>query len=161
MGPSGCGPKVRYEPLRVMSKATLEKKLHQIAALPWRRRGDEIEVMLITSRETKRWVIAKGNRMPDLHDYMAAAQEAYEEAGVQGDILDTVIGQFSYEKRLKDGRNVPCTVDVYPLEVLIQLGSWPEANQRKRQWMSLNEAASSVHEPDLAVLIEKFKKHIG
>ncbi len=131
--------------------------MRQIAALPWRRRGDAVEILLITSRETKRWVIAKGNLMVDLEDPLAAAQEAYEEAGVQGDIAREPIGCFHYDKRLKDGRMEPCVVDVYPLEVLIQLGSWPEATQRSRQWMSRAEASVSVHEPELARLIAGFE----
>lgn len=113
--------------------------------------------MLITSRETKRWVIAKGHKMVGLNDNLAAAQEAYEEAGVQGDIATQPVGQFSYDKRLKDGRAVPCVVDVYPLEVLIQLGSWPELEQRKRQWMTRDDAAACVDEPDLAQLIRSFE----
>lgn len=140
-----------------MPKTSVETSLHQIAALPWRRRGEEVEVLLVTSRETKRWVIAKGNRMQDLKDSAAAAQEAYEEAGVQGDITCDPIGVFHYDKRMKDGRMVPCVVDVYPLEVLIQLGSWPELEQRKRQWMSREQAASSVDEPELAEIIRSFK----
>lgn len=133
-----------------------DKPMHQIAALPWRRRGDAVEILMITSRETKRWVIAKGHRMVDLDDPDAAAQEAYEEAGVQGDIARKPVGLFRYDKRMKDGRLEPCVVDVYPLEVLIQLGSWPEASQRTRQWMTSVDAAASVHEDDLARLIAGF-----
>lgn len=138
-----------------MSKTQTDKQLRQIAALPWRMRGGQVEVLLVTSRETKRWVIAKGNLMVDLSDHLAAAQEAYEEAGVQGDISQTPMGTYSYDKRFKDGRTIPCIVDVYPLEVLIQLGSWPELHQRTRQWMSANDAANSVDEADLADLIRK------
>lgn len=130
--------------------------MHQIAALPWRKREQGVEVMLITSRETRRWVIAKGNPMEALSDEKAAAQEAYEEAGVQGVISQSAMGTFDYDKRMKDGQLVPCTVDVYPLEVLIQLGSWPEVDQRKRQWMGLAEAATKVDEVELAELIRTF-----
>jgi len=144
-----------------MARSILEKQLHQIAALPWRRRGETIEFLLITSRETKRWVIAKGNLMADLSNHQAAAQEAYEEAGVQGDICSDVLGSYVYDKRFKDGRIVPCVVDVYPLEVLIQLGAWPEADQRKRQWMSATEAAASVDEPELAQLVLGFKPQLA
>ena len=139
-----------------MSKARQSIPVHQIAALPWRRRGGVVEILLVTSRETKRWVIAKGNPMVDLSDPLAAAQEAYEEAGVQGDIARQPFGAYPYDKRMKDGRMLPCMVDVYPLEVLIQLGSWPEAEQRVRQWMPADEAAASVHEPELARLIRDF-----
>lgn len=139
-----------------MGKTRKDKAVLQIAALPWRMRGEKVEVLMVTSRETKRWVIAKGNRMVDLSDALAAAQEAYEEAGVQGDIAPVPCGQYPYDKRLKDGRSAPCVVDVYPLEVLIQLGSWPEAEQRKRQWMTLDEAAGQVQEPKLAELLRNF-----
>ena len=139
-----------------MRKSASEQRVHQIAALPWRKRGDDIQVMLITSRETRRWVIAKGNPMLELSDELAAAQEAYEEAGVQGVISTKAVGKFDYDKRLKDGQMMPCTVDVYPLEVLIQLGSWPELDQRKRQWMTQADAAERVDEPELADLIRTF-----
>ena len=139
-----------------MTKAKSDKPLRQIAALPWRRRGDSIEVLLVTSRETRRWVIAKGNRMVDLDDPAAAAEEAYEEAGVQGEVARVPFGHYPYDKRQKDGRLVPCVVDVYPLEVLIQLGSWPEVDQRQRQWMGVSEASASVNEPELAALIDSF-----
>ncbi len=136
-----------------MSKTQTDKQLRQIAALPWRMRGGQVEVLLVTSRETKRWVIAKGNLMVDLSDHLAAAQEAYEEAGVQGDISPKPMGSYVYDKRFKDGRAVPCVVDVFALEVLIQLGSWPELHQRTRQWMRAEEAANSVDEADLGDLI--------
>ncbi|WP_297803611.1 NUDIX hydrolase [uncultured Brevundimonas sp.] len=140
-----------------MTKTKTDSPVRQIAALPWRQRGKEVEFLLVTSRETRRWVIAKGNRMAELDDPQAAAQEAYEEAGVQGDIAARPVGHYRYDKRMKDGRAVPCVVDVYPLEVLIQLGSWPEFEQRTRKWMSRDEAASAVHEPDLASLLRSFK----
>ena len=129
----------------------------QVAALPWRRGEDGVEVMMITSRETRRWVIPKGGRMVGKTDPQAAAQEAYEEAGIQGETLETPVGHFRYAKRLKSGAEQACVVAVYPLEVLIQLGAWPEDQQRQRRWMPQAEAAESVHEPDLAELIRDFR----
>ena len=135
---------------------TETSETRQVAALPWRHGQDGVEIMMITSRETRRWVIPKGGRMVGKSDPEAAAQEALEEAGVKGDIKDHSIGVFRYAKGLKDGGQRLCVVSVYPLEVLIQLGAWPEAHQRERRWMSLNEAADLVHEPDLAALIRDF-----
>ena len=112
---------------------------------------------MITSRETRRWVIPKGGRMVGKTDPQAAAQEAYEEAGVQGETLDTVIGHFRYGKRLKTGAVQACVVAVYPLEVLIQLGAWPEDQQRQRRWMPQAEAAEAVHEAELAGELQFFK----
>ena len=141
-----------------MSDATPSSRAerHQVAALPWRQGEDGVEVMMITSRETRRWVIPKGGRMVGKSDPEAAAQEALEEAGVKGDIKDHSIGVFRYAKGLKDGGQRLCVVSVYPLEVLIQLGAWPEAHQRERRWMTPAEAAEAVHEPDLAALIRDF-----
>ncbi|QTC88860.1 NUDIX hydrolase [Brevundimonas pondensis] len=136
---------------------TETSEARQVAVLPWRRGDAGVEVMMITSRETRRWVIPKGGRMVGKTDPQAAAQEAYEEAGVQGETLDTVIGHFRYGKRLKTGAVQACVVAVYPLEVLIQLGAWPEDQQRQRRWMSQAEAAEAVHEADLAQLIREFR----
>ena len=135
---------------------TLSSETRQIAALPWRHGSNGVEIMMITSRETRRWVIPKGGRMVGKSDPEAAAQEAMEEAGVKGDIDVQSIGVFRYVKGLKDGGVRQCVVSVYPLEVLIQMGAWPEAHQRERRWMSLSEAADLVHEPDLAALIRDF-----
>lgn len=111
---------------------------------------------MITSRETRRWVIPKGGRMAGKSDPQAAAVEAMEEAGVQGEIEQTAVGSFRYAKRLKNGDARMCIVSVFPLNVLIQLGTWPEAAERDRRWMSVKDAASAVMEPDLADLIRAF-----
>lgn len=128
----------------------------QVAALPWRLGEDGLQILMITSRETRRWVIPKGGRMTGKTDPEAAAIEAMEEAGVQGSVAQSPFGQFRYDKRLKSGAERPCVVAVYPLRVLIQLGGWPEAHQRERRWMSPDEAAAAVDEPDLARLISAF-----
>lgn len=130
--------------------------MDQVAALPWRQGEQGVEVMLITSRETRRWVIPKGGLMSGKTEAQAAAQEAYEEAGVQGELSERPLGHFSYDKRLKSGQMLPTRVAVYPLEVLIQLGSFPEVGQRDLCWMTRSEAAEKVNEADLADLIRNF-----
>ena len=137
-------------------KRTARSETRQVAALPWRLTEDGRQILMITSRETRRWVIPKGGRMVGKTDPEAAAQEAMEEAGVRGEMDQTSIGVFRYAKGLKDGGVRQCVVSVYPLQVLVQLGAWPEAHQRERRWMSLSEAADLVHEPDLAALIRDF-----
>ena len=138
------------------TKRTARSETRQVAALPWRLTDDGRQILMITSRETRRWVIPKGGRMVGKTDPEAAAQEAMEEAGVRGEMDQTSIGVFRYAKGLKDGGVRQCVVSVYPLQVLVQLGAWPEAHQRERRWMSLSEAADLVHEPDLAALIRDF-----
>jgi 8-oxo-dGTP pyrophosphatase MutT (NUDIX family) len=129
----------------------------QVAALPWRRKKNgAIEVLLITSRETKRWVIPKGWPMDGLKDYNAARQEAYEEAGVEGHMSRIALGTFAYDKRFKAGSLKPIGVTVYSLEVEKLLRSWPEKKQRQRKWFSSEDAAKLVHEPELKTLIAAF-----
>lgn len=137
-------------------KRTARSETRQVAALPWRLEDGERRILMITSRETRRWVIPKGGRMVGKSDPEAAAQEALEEAGVKGEIEDHPIGAFRYAKTLKSGDSRPYVVSVYPLQVLIQLGAWPEAHQRERRWMTPVDAADAVHEPDLAELIRDF-----
>ena len=137
-------------------KRSERSETRQVAALPWRIGANGREILMITSRETRRWVIPKGGRMGGKSDPQAAAIEAMEEAGVQGEIGQTVIGTFRYAKRLRSGDERMCIVSVFPLKVLIQLGAWPEAAERERRWMSVGEAAASVLEPDLADLIRAF-----
>ena len=137
-------------------KRSGRSETRQVAALPWRIGARGLEILMITSRETRRWVIPKGGRMAGKTDPEAAAIEAMEEAGVQGEVVTTAVGAFRYVKRLKNGEDRPCVVAVFPLRVLVQLGAWPEAGQRERRWMTPDQAAASVHELDLAQLIVAF-----
>jgi 8-oxo-dGTP pyrophosphatase MutT (NUDIX family) len=137
-------------------KRSARSETRQVAALPWRTGASGLEILMITSRETRRWVIPKGGRMAGKSDSQAAAIEAMEEAGVQGEIGETAIGAFRYAKRLKNGDERMCIVAVFPLKVLIQLGAWPEVAERERRWMLVEDAAASVMEPDLADLIQAF-----
>ena len=89
-------------------------------------------------------------------DPEAAAVEAMEEAGVQGKVGSAALGVFRYRKVFSAEDVRPYVVAVYPLRVLIQLGAWPEAHQRERRWMTLDEAAAVVHGPDLSALIREF-----
>jgi 8-oxo-dGTP pyrophosphatase MutT (NUDIX family) len=144
--------------VKARTKRTQESETRQVAALPWRRTdGGVVEVLMITSRETRRWVIPKGGRMVGKTDPEAAAVEAYEEAGVQGVLEHEPIGHFRYAKRLRSGDDKACVVAVYPLEVLIQLGGFPEQGQRDLRWMDRDLAAESVQERDLAELIRGFQ----
>lgn len=121
----------------------------QVGAIPFRRRPDgTLDVLLVTSRQTRRWVIPKGWPWPDRQDAYAAAEEAWEEAGVLGQPNLECQGTFTYEKRRRND-NIPVRVSVYLLEVTDEVDSWPESRQRERKWFSLAEAALLVQEPDL------------
>ncbi len=129
----------------------------QVAALPWRRTAEGgVEVMLVTSRGTRRWVLPKG--WPERGEtlFNAAEREAEEEAGVTGAIARNALGRFFYGKRQASGMERRCEVHVFPLEVDREADRWPEAAQRTRKWLSAKEAASRVVEPDLGELIVQF-----
>ena len=128
----------------------------QYGALCWRDGDAGVEVLLITSRDTGRWVIPKGWPMPGLAPEAAAAQEAWEEAGVNGQINPLCIGRFGYQKGLSVSTTVPCAVAVYGLRVAKLATSYPEAKERQRKWFPLAEAASLVAEPELRQIIAGF-----
>jgi hypothetical protein len=128
--------------------------LVQYGVIPWRRRrGGDIEILLITSRETRRWVVPRGNPIPGLRKHEAAAQEAYEEAGIRGAVQPEAIGTYRYEKRRRDGGSVPAEVELFRMAVAEECAAWPERGERERRWFAPDEAAAAVDEPDLAALI--------
>jgi 8-oxo-dGTP pyrophosphatase MutT (NUDIX family) len=128
----------------------------QVAALPWRKGKDGVEVMLITSRGTGRWVLPKGWPEPGEAAHDSAAREAAEEAGVEGAISPDPIGRFFYSKVLDNGMEWRCEVPVFPLEVEREAKRWPEKDERTRRWFSATQAAGLVKEDDLAELISRF-----
>ncbi len=133
----------------------------QYAALPYRRRADAaIEVMLITSRDTGRWVIPKGWPMDGLSAPHSAAREAHEEAGLVGQVSAHAIGRYHYDKRRDDGSLVRCVVEVFALAVERQRRTWPEHKERRTQWFAQADAAAAVDEPELAALIGDMAKRL-
>jgi 8-oxo-dGTP pyrophosphatase MutT (NUDIX family) len=133
--------------------ARLTGQGEQYGALPFRRSAEGVEVLLITSRESRRWTAPKGWPMKRRLPQEAAAIEALEEAGVSGVVEDTVIGVYSYAKRLRDGTTIRCRVQVFLLEVTDEHDTWPEAEQRERAWFSPQEAAARVSEPGLQAIL--------
>ena len=127
----------------------------QYGVIPFRR-GDEIEILLITSRETKRWVVPRGNPMPGLSPPECAAQEAFEEAGVRGMVAGQPFGTYRYDKRRASGMTEEALVELFPMRVDEALDQWPERTQRARCWFPWQEAAAAVAEEDLAALIRRF-----
>ena len=126
----------------------------QFGVIPWRRSaGGGAEILLITSRETRRWVVPRGNPIAGLRDYEAAAQEAFEEAGIRGGVERSALGAYRYDKRRRDGSLVAAEVQLFRMLVTEEAAEWPERRERERRWFAPNEAAAAVAEPDLARLI--------
>ena len=127
----------------------------QYAALPWRQSAT-LEIMLVSSRETRRWVLPKGWPMKGRKPHAAAAREALEEAGIIGKVGKDSIGAYHYVKRMKNGAAQPCHVTVFPFEVERERKSWPEMHERIRKWFAIADAADVVEEPELREVILGF-----
>ena len=132
----------------------MSRPAEQIAALPitWTKSG-KIRVLMVTSRDTGRWVMPKGWAMAGHKPWNAAAIEALEEAGAEGRVLRAAIGEYGYDKILDDGSRRSCRVRVYPMVVDRLKRRWKERDQRTRRWFTPKAASRSVNEPDLADLL--------
>jgi 8-oxo-dGTP pyrophosphatase MutT (NUDIX family) len=130
----------------------------QHAALPYIRIGDQIEICLLTSKGRGRWVIPKGWPKRGLSARALAAREAFEEAGLVGEVETTALGTYTYRKRLHFFATLLCKVDVYPFRVDSQMLDWPECDLRRRAWFSPEEAADLVDEPELAEILLQIGK---
>jgi 8-oxo-dGTP pyrophosphatase MutT (NUDIX family) len=128
----------------------------QFAALPWIVGDAGTLVMLVTSRDSGRWVLPKGWEKKRLSAPDLAALEAFEEAGLLGEIATDPIGFYSYSKGMPDGTAVRCDVRVFAMRVAELLDDWPERAERQRRWFTLAEAAQQVEERDLMVLLLGF-----
>jgi phosphohistidine phosphatase len=120
----------------------------QSAVVPYRERGGTVEVLMVTSRRRRRWVIPKGIREPDLSAPDSAAKEAREEAGAVGPVDPGALGVYRYEKW-----GGVCEVEVFSMRVSELLPRWPE-DFRERQWVSLDTARARVREEGLRRIIE-------
>jgi 8-oxo-dGTP pyrophosphatase MutT (NUDIX family) len=135
----------------------MPRRPHQVAALPWRQGENGLEILLVTTRTTKRWVIPKGWTMKGKADHEAAATEAYEEAGVQGDVQPAPVGSYGYLKLMRNGEAKHITVQVYAMRVQDVLDDWPEREERERKWVDLAQALAMIGEPELLPVVEAFK----
>ncbi len=128
--------------------------------MPYRLEGSSpdttVRILLVTSRENKRWVIPKGNQPKGVSAHAAAAMEAEEEAGVRGAVCPVPLGSYRYRKKRQSGASLMIDVDVFPLAVSSEYPTWKEQAQRERRWFSLDDAAQAVDEPDLRDLIRSF-----
>jgi 8-oxo-dGTP pyrophosphatase MutT (NUDIX family) len=131
----------------------------QYAALPYRAKGkSKLEIMLVTSRGTRRWIIPKGWPKRGMPPCDTAAKEAFEEAGVLGKVRKRPIGSYPYDKILEKGQKASCRVQVFALRVTRQHKRWPEKRERRIRWYPPAEAVRFIREPHLRRIIRKFVK---
>lgn len=128
----------------------------QFAALCWRIRKDKVQILLITSRRRKRWIVPKGWPMEGKTPAECALTEAWEEAGVIGTASDACIGVYSFPRLREDEETVPCLAMLYPVKVKSMKKKFPEVKDRRRKWVSRKKAAKMVPHRELAELILGF-----
>jgi 8-oxo-dGTP pyrophosphatase MutT (NUDIX family) len=146
------------KPARVVCSADfggLSVKCKQFAALPYRIRDDDVEILLITTRKKRRWSVPKGWPIKHSTPQQTAAIEAYEEAGVRGAVAEECVGHFS-KRRLKRKQSVIC-VQIFPLQVTRQQGDWPEKQERSRIWIAPRKAARLIKKAGLRRTIKNFE----
>jgi 8-oxo-dGTP pyrophosphatase MutT (NUDIX family) len=144
-----------------LGEALFREHGRQVAALCWRvspKRASVLEVLLITSLNTKRWIVPKGWVEPEMSPAENAAREAFEEAGVTGRVSPRPIGSYHYLKEKKDGGGIPCSVEVFALEVTKQLDDWPEKQTRQLDWVPVDQAVARVAEPGLRQILKGVRK---
>lgn len=127
----------------------------QSAVVPFRQNCAGIEVLLITSRNGRKWIVPKGVVEPHLTPTESAIAEAFEEAGVRGTISEFLLGTYRYSKW-----GGTCAVNVYPLRVEEELDDWPEISFRARLWLPLAKAAERVASDSLAEIIRILGRHV-
>jgi len=124
----------------------------QAATIPWRRHNGRIEIALITSMGSGRWIIPKGLIDPGETAAQTAVKETIEEAGLHGELSAEPIGEYRYNKW-----GGTCIVQVYTLKVTHIDDDWLEADERERRWFAIEDAANAVREDDLRELIRSMQ----
>ncbi len=132
----------------------------QSGALAWRLKRKKAEVMLVTGRQSKRWMIPKGWPMDGKSLADSAAQEAFEEAGIKGKVDPKPLGRFRHIKQHLLLGDMEVEIQVHPMAVQRQLDDWPERGERSRKWFELTEAAERVDSEELRTLILEFADNL-
>jgi predicted NUDIX family NTP pyrophosphohydrolase len=130
--------------------------LKQAGVIAYRVLDGKVQVLLMTSRDTGRWIIPKGNINGRSTPSKAAEKEAYEEAGVKGTITSSIpLGIYTYSKKLESGEARAATVEVYLLRIKERLKKWPEKSERKLSWVSTKKAVGLIEEPGVVPLLHR------
>lgn len=127
----------------------------QVGVLPWRKRKGVVEVCLVTSRGTGRWIVPKGWLMAGRTPAEAAAIEAWEEAGLKGTVSEEPLGIYEYVKQSSPTRRSMVAL-LFAMRVRDEADKFPERRDRKRIWLKPKKAAARLDDPELARLVRRF-----
>ncbi|MEL6549250.1 MAG: NUDIX hydrolase [Pseudomonadota bacterium] len=146
-------------PLSIVAAEKRETRT-QFAALPFRVVDGSVQVLLVTSRRSRRWILPKGWPEPGLTPAQCAAKEAWEEAGVLGAAYELCLGVYAFEKERDGGPDLPVLAFVYPIKVQQTKQTYPEACSRRRKWVPLRKAAKMVDAQALARILKTFDPRV-
>jgi 8-oxo-dGTP pyrophosphatase MutT (NUDIX family) len=149
------GPMVKQLPISVGGAKKSDVRA-QFAALCYRVVKDKVQVLVISSRGTGRWILPKGWPMDGKTPAEAALQEAWEEAGVIGKVVSAPLGLYSYQKVQDHAHDFPCIAVVYAVKVKSLSKDFPEAGERRVKWVGRKKAAKLVDEPELSQILRDF-----
>lgn len=113
--------------------------MRQAAAIPIRNG----KICLVTNTSGRRWILPKGHVPPGTSAPILAACEAWEEAGLLGQIADQASCRYQMQK---SGHSYE--VEVFLLLVTRCVSDWPERRNRRRCWVSIEQAAKQL-EPEV------------
>lgn len=146
--------KLIYQESTQMSRKT-HKIFKQSGVIPYRVKDGKIEVLLITNRSRENWVVPKGGLCKGMSPPDSAAKEAWEEAGVIGQVNTQKLGVYKYRKR---GNTYRVNLFLLPVESVLE--DWPEASQRERQWLDVKKAVNLVKEASLKRILKTSKNQV-
>lgn len=133
----------------------------QVAALCYRHVGDGHEILLVTSRGRGRWILPKGWPKKKISSAQTALEEAFEEAGIRGEVCENPIGTYHYEKLTKYGFTMNCMATVYEVIFTQMAADFPEKGDRDVKWFTPEAAAEAVSAPELAKLLRDFQPSVS
>lgn len=138
----------------VLRPMFLRPKRVQVAALCYRETKSGKDVLLITSRDTGRWIVPKGWPIKGMDGPESALREAWEEAGVKDAEIDPVpVGKYEYVKGFDTGGKATVSTQVYLTRVENLASEYPESDERTRKWVAPKDAANMVQEPELQAIL--------
>ncbi len=123
----------------------------QSAVIPFRKSGELLEILLITSRKKKKWIFPKGIIEIGLTSKESAEKEAFEEAGIKGKILPKKIGNYSYKKW-----GSKCKVKVFAMQVTMELREWEE-DFRERRWTNISNIENYIKNRNIIKIVNKLR----
>ena len=130
----------------------------QVGCICYKKEKKKLKILIITSRNSKRWIIPKGWIKKNLGSIRSAEAEAWEEAGVKGKCYKNTIGFYTYQKIGKNGKGRRCTVKVFALKVREQLNDFPEKNFRTLRWITPEKSHKFIENKELVQVLENFAK---